>query len=232
MPMTKLIKLKLTWLLCGYLIVFSGSASATPSDDQCWTLMSQGKKVLAANDLHRALAIFKQAQQVNPTDARPFFWLGLTLDQLGDLKGAVQAYADCLDLAKQRNLDCPELRIDLGNVLCKLNYFKQAVYDYQRALEINPSLTVVHMYLAKALIDSGQYQEAMGQLDLYSRLSIKDPTIPYLRALALKGLGNSGAALTQAQDFLDALPAEMLNTPLAQKGRLLEVELKRQTSVP
>jgi len=89
------------------------------ADEDCYNAVMRGRQLLANNDLPNALLTFRNAQRISPIDSRPYFWIGYCLERTGDLNGAVKAYADCLDSAKVHGMDSAELRIDLGNTLCK-----------------------------------------------------------------------------------------------------------------
>jgi tetratricopeptide (TPR) repeat protein len=206
---------------------FAPSTFALQADEDCYSAINRGKQSLTNNDIPGALSSFRAAQRFQPTDARPYFWIGFCLERSGDLNGAVKAYADCIDAAKLHGMDSAELRIDLGNTLCRLNYFKEAIYDYRRALTIDPSLTVAHMCLARACIETKDWTGAMRELDFCAAHAISVPEAGYLRALALTGLGSRPDALKQIQSFLNSEQRTLQNPPLLQRALALESELKR-----
>jgi tetratricopeptide (TPR) repeat protein len=187
----------------------------------------RGRQQVAKNDLIGALQTFRAAQRIQPIDSRPYFWIGYCLEQTGDFSGAVKAYADCLDSAKMHGMDSAELRIDLGNTLCKLNYYKEAIFDYKRALVIDPSLTIAHICLLRAYVDTKDWQACNREFDYCASHSISVPEIAYLRALALSGQGARAEALTQIQTFISSNQRTLQNTLLMQKAQALESELKR-----
>lgn len=196
---------------------------ADAADEQCYATMNQGRQALAENDMRRAMLLFQAAKQMQPSDARPYFWIAVCLDQSGDANGAVKAYADCIAAAKEHGMDSAELRIDLGNALCKLNYYKEAIYDYRRALQIDPNLNIAHLYLARALIEKGEWAKALSELDLCNN----QPEVPFLRSLALKGEGNRPEALKEIRRYLASLQGNATNGPQADRAHQLENELAR-----
>jgi tetratricopeptide (TPR) repeat protein len=210
------------------LIGFASSAHALQADEDCYSAINRGRQSVTNNDIPGALSSFRAAQRFQPTDARPYFWIGFCLERSGDLNGAVKAYADCIDAAKLHGMDSAELRIDLGNTLCRLNYFKEAIYDYKRALSVDPSLTVAHMCLARAYIETKDWPGAMRELDFCATHAMSMPEAGYLRALALAGLGARTDALKQIQSFLSSEQRTLQNPPLLQRALALESELKRQ----
>jgi tetratricopeptide (TPR) repeat protein len=205
----------------------SNKVCALQADDDCYNAIMRGRQYVTKNDIANALLSFRTAQKFQPSDARPYFWIGYCLERTGDANGALKAYADCLESSKQHGLDSAELRIDLGNTLCKLNYFKEAIYDYRRALVIDPSLTVAHLCLARAYIETKDWANAMHELDFCRTHSLAVPEIGYLRTLALIGQGARAEALNQIQIFTNSQQRTLKNEALLQKAQALESELKR-----
>jgi len=99
-------------------------------------------------------------------------------------------------------MDSAELRIDLGNTLCKLNYFKEAIFDYKRALVVDPTLGIAHICLARAYVETRDWQAATRELDFCAAHSISAPELTYLRALALSAQGAKDEALQQIEMFI------------------------------
>lgn len=194
---------------------------ADAADEQCYATMNQGRQALGVHDIHRALLFFQTAKQIQPADARPYFWIGVCLDQMGDANSAVKAYADSIAAAKEHGMDSAELRIDLGNALSKLNYYKEAIYDYQRAVQIDPDLKIAHLFLARALIEKGEWTQALSELDLCNNQA----EVPFLRALAFKGAGDPAQALIEIRRYLTSLNGNTANNRLADRAHQLEKEL-------
>lgn len=206
---------------------FPPVAVGSQSDDDCYSAVMQGRQLLINNDYVKALSAFRAAQKLQPIDARPYFWIGYCLERTNDLNGAVKAYADCLDAAKLHAMDSAELRIDLGNTLCRLNYFKEAVYDYRRALAIDPSLTVAHLCLARVYIETKDYNGALQELDFCISHSFPAPEIGFLKALALQGTGSRVEALAQLRSFI-AEQKSLQNSQIMARAMALEAEWQRQ----
>jgi tetratricopeptide (TPR) repeat protein len=209
------------------MIACSNEVYALQADDHCYSAIMRGRLYVTKNDMPNALLSFRTAQKFQPSDARPYFWIGYCLERNGDANGALKAYADCLESSKQHGMDSAELRIDLGNTLCKLNYFKEAIYDYRRALVIDPSLTVAHLCLARAYIETKDWANALHELDFCQTHSLAVPEVGYLRALALTGQGARAEALNQIQIFIGSQQRTLKNEALLQKAQALESELKR-----
>lgn len=220
----KAAKISIAVLATNLIAVTQAFATA---DEDCYEAVARGRQLLAKNELAGALQTFRAAQRIQPIDSRPYFWIGYCLERSGDLNGAVKAYADCLNSAKMHGMDSAELRIDLGNTLCRLNYYKEAIFDYKRALVIDPGLTVAHICLLRAYIETKDWSAANGEFDYCATHSITIPEIAYLRALALAAQGARAEALVQIQTFISSNQRSLQNTAVMQKAQALEAELKQ-----
>jgi tetratricopeptide (TPR) repeat protein len=126
---------------------------------------------------------------MRPEDPQGYFWVGLMQDKQGAVDDSIRSLATSLEKCKNLGMDSAELRVDLGNVLVKRNYMKEAIYDYQRAIEIEPLLTIGHVNLTKAFLHEKQWSKAIAALDHATQLGISDPSFARLRMQALKGMG-------------------------------------------
>ncbi|HEY9714283.1 MAG TPA: tetratricopeptide repeat protein [Chroococcales cyanobacterium] len=218
-------------LRLGVLLILSllGAApvQAGAADEQCWQLIQQARGTLSHGDTKGALATFAQASSINPADPRPYFWQALILDEQGELNKAVDKYTECIARAKEGGYDCAEMRVNLGNTLMKLNYLKEAEYDFQRALKIDSRLNIAHLFLGRLYLERGQYQKALSELDICNQQGFRDRSIPYLKALAFKELGRKGDARAQLEFLLRAHnPAAGEHDPLIDRAAKLMFQIE------
>lgn len=155
------------------------------------SLLSQGKGLIGQGRFEESLPILSQAISLNNRSLEVWFFKGLALAETGKTKEAVSHYVWSLKLATLAGMDSAELRINLGNSLLKMGYFKEALFDYQRAVEIEPKNPIAYLFLANAFLSAGKYQEALEQLRKSDALGCHRPESAYLRSLALLGLGES-----------------------------------------
>lgn len=82
--------------------------------------------------------------------AQPAFDKGNDLYQKGDFKGAAEAYNSIL----KNNEQSAEVYFNLGNAYYKLNQVAPAVFNYERALQLDPGNkdVIVNLNIAKKLI--------------------------------------------------------------------------------
>lgn len=216
-----------TFSLVTLSLLIPGQASNASPDEDCYDAVIAGRQLVAKSNFNDALQKFRTAQHIQPLDSRPYFWIGYCLEHQGDLKGAVKAYAECLDSAKMHGMDSAQLRINLGNTLCKLNYYKEAIFDYNRALVIDPSQAVAHICLLRAYVETKDWTSANREFDFCVAHSISVPELGYLRALSLAAQGAKSDALNQIQTFIASNQITLQNTLVMQKAQALEAELKR-----
>lgn len=166
-------------------------------------LLKDGRFLLTQKHFSEAALCFRKYAHRYSNDPLVYFFLGTLADELGQLEKAVTLYARSLTLAKSQGLDSEELRINLGNTLLKLNYYKEAIFDYKRAIEINDRNQVAHLNLCKVLLLKGDYAEALNELNRLTELGLQEPSLPLLRALALKNLGQIKEGKREAAQYLE-----------------------------
>jgi tetratricopeptide (TPR) repeat protein len=210
------------------LLTFSASpAHAAKADEDCYQLTLQGRQARAAGDLPLALSIFQRAQGTVPTDARPYFWIAVCEDEMGQPQLALDAYEQCIAAAKTHDMDCAEMRVDLGNLLCRMKYYKQAIFDYRRAITIDPRVTIAHLYLARALIELGNWSQSLAELDTCTMLNLSEPSIPFLKALCLKETGKYSFALKEIETFYSTSSDAIKQSTLGQQCAVLQLQLQQ-----
>jgi len=220
----------LLWFLFIHAAVWIQLASAqgpTYQYQQALGWLEEGRRLLTQRNYAQAQAQFTRYVQVYPNDPRGYFWLGMALDEAGDADAALQQYSRALDAAKELSMDASELRSNLGNTLLKLHYIKEATYDFKRALEIDPTQMQAHVGLAQAYLSLNQYQDALAELQVCSDHRFFDPSLPFLKARALLGLGRTGEAREQLQLYEHGVAGA--TGDLVDSARLLLQQLPPQT---
>jgi protein O-GlcNAc transferase len=159
--------------------------------------LTNGRRSLDQRDFSRAEQYFDTYIHCYPADPRGYFWMAVALQSAGDDKAALKSYLQSLEEAKAISMDSAELRHNLGSIMLKLNYVKEATYDFRRAIEIDPSLDAAHIGLAEALLAAGHYDGALAELQGLSERGVLEPRMPFLKAKALEGLGRIGEAKAQ-----------------------------------
>ena len=152
------------------------------------SLLRQAEKLIAQGQPNKAFTPLAEAATILPKAPEAYFWQGLAHDQMQDHKRAVNCYANALKWAKARRMDSPELRINLGNSLIKLGFMKEAVFDYERAIEIEPNNGLPHLYLGRAYLIMEDFNMALDEFRKCEELRFHHIYLPFFKSLSLSGL--------------------------------------------
>src|SRR5690242_17411314 len=79
-----------------------------PQQDEADQVLMNGRQAISARRPSQSLPCFQKYVKLRPHDPRGYFWLGMALDELGDLKGALSAYTDSLEEGKKVGMDSEE----------------------------------------------------------------------------------------------------------------------------
>jgi len=188
-------------------------AAPTPAKSIDITNLKAGRAAFDARHFDEALHYFGKFRDQRPNNLSVHFWLATTLSAMGRDKEAVAEYVDCLDLSKSIGLDSAELRHNLGNALVRGGYLKEPLFDFQRAALIDPKRPAPYLGLAKCLIESGNFDEALAALTSYQKNGGQDVHAILLHGLALAGKDQYGPASQDLNDFLNAVQNGDSNRP-------------------
>ena len=104
----------------------------------------------------RALAFCQIAIKVNPDPWGPYYQAGLIMCR----KGNYTAGLPLLDIAEQKNPEDFKIRLNRATVLGGLGQFEEALAEYRKAIELQPTNASAHYYLSCCLLTLGRYQES------------------------------------------------------------------------
>lgn len=151
-------------------------------------LKARASQLISKGKTRQALPLLFEAQSIKPKQPSILFLIGLSYDQIGQPKKALPFYAKSLNAAKARGMDSCQLRINLGNTLIKLNHFKEAFYDYQRAIEIEPTNAIPHLYLGRAYLIKEDFNMALDEFRKCEDLGLNNIYLPFFKSLSFSGL--------------------------------------------
>ncbi|XP_062529327.1 intraflagellar transport protein 140 homolog [Bombyx mori] len=141
------------------------------------------------------------AQHVaNSNDTNLITWWGHYLESLGDLDGALSAYARANDFGEQTRLLCHMDRIDEAEKLCQNN--RTAVYQMARYFEMQPDKTenAVKMYMKSGAVSSAVRVAAEASAwNLVWRAGSSSPTHALYAASILENAGQIEQAIALYQ---------------------------------
>jgi tetratricopeptide (TPR) repeat protein len=140
--------------------------------------MQAGVEAHRANNVNAAIAEFKKATETDPNLPDAFLDLGQEYMQIRDYGNAVVAFRRVLELRS----DIDEAHVQLGYALLSQGYAAEAI----------PHLERVHAMeaLAIAQIETGQYEQAIGNLSTALQKRPNDPDLLFY-------LGRAGGLLSK-----------------------------------
>ncbi len=189
-------------------------------------LIRQATDMISGGQLDAAIALLQKSLEYRKVDPTPQFLLGLIYDQKGNIQAALTNYTQSVQKATSLGMDSAQLRINLANTLVKLNYLKEAEFDYKRAIEIDDKNEVAHLNYGRLLLFKGDNAGAFRELQRAHELMSTDPNLPLYEALALKGLGNLEESRLQLQVFLERAKGVNCDPRVINMAEKLLAELK------
>jgi tetratricopeptide (TPR) repeat protein/TolB-like protein len=176
--------------------------AVTEDRDLSQAHVCRGLWARSKGDYDRAVDDFRQAVDSEPTNDEAQRWLGITLEDRGDLDAAEQAYQGAIKTRPQY----------WAGYMSLAAFYKDRQHDYGRAIEnynialgASPDNVPVHYALGAAYEDDGDYDKAIAVLNkaleldpsswqAYSNLGVAylrarkyDLAVPLLETAAAKG---------------------------------------------
>jgi len=120
-----------------------------------------GLIALQGGDYQQAARLISKAIDIHPHNPAFFYHLGVALQELEELDGAMTGY----DLATAMKPDFAEAWYNWGNALQERKRFAEAVVCYDKTLIIRGDFTEAHYNRAAALKGLGKYEESLAGYD-------------------------------------------------------------------
>jgi tetratricopeptide (TPR) repeat protein len=119
-------------------IIFNASLMQNDPSSRLEALLRQGSAPHAQDRLDAAKALYSQAAQLNPSDFRAWYLLGIVALQGRQPREALQFF----DEAVRANPRCVEAQIERGNAFARLSQIEAAIESYSRAIDIAPNQSI------------------------------------------------------------------------------------------
>lgn len=116
----------------------------------------KGKKYLENKDFEKAISEFEIVTKQDPYNLSAFVFLGLAYYAVKKYPEAETALRRALNLS-----DDPEIRYRLGNVYLVQGKWEEAIFEYKKTLEVNPSFLDAYGNIGLAYKAKGQIKEAI-----------------------------------------------------------------------
>jgi len=176
------------------------------ADPQSPTALRQlGELELQTGDYAKAAQHLQGALAVRPRDASAAFLKGQALERIHDLAGA----RDALEVSLKLMPGQLEAHLLLGQICLQLNDPKAAEDHFEAALLLQSDSVLAQLGSARAQIATGEFAEAVTQLQQISKAEPENPEPLELLADAYSRMGNNTAAAqarTRAQQLRHKTP--------------------------
>jgi tetratricopeptide (TPR) repeat protein len=110
--------------------------------------------------LDEALACYRRALALDPTQADATYNLNLQVGNILQAQGKLEEAADCYRRAIEAKPTLAAPHFNLGNTIRELGRILEAIDCYRRAVQLQPDLAEAHNNLGSVLLDEGQLAEA------------------------------------------------------------------------
>jgi tetratricopeptide (TPR) repeat protein len=149
-------------------------------------------------DAHKysdAVPAWKVAAEKDPTDARPWNNMGVSLAQSGKTDDAIAAYVKSLAM----NNDSSQTHNNLGSVLAESGRFDEAVVHIQKAIALDADNGSAYINLGHVLEVTGHREEAIQQLTQGIQIAPKNADGHNIYGVILAREGKLDEATAQLQ---------------------------------
>ncbi|MGE0848527.1 MAG: tetratricopeptide repeat protein [Hyphomicrobiaceae bacterium] len=159
---------------------------------------------------HFTRALKRDRDSVSATVGLAAFKMIVTTNHIGDREQLMREAEALLQKVLAKDVDTHSLRYNLGVLHNLRNESVAALREFERAVELNPSMLAAHAHKGRVLLKLGRYEEALESVRYAKRLTEgKGPSGWALwQAIALLEFGQDEAA---GEAFLEALQAQPLN---------------------
>jgi DnaJ family protein C protein 7 len=152
-------------------------------------LVLRGRALYAQGENEKAIQHFRQALSCDPDFKNAVKYLRLVqrLDRMkqdgnaafksGKYQDAVDLYSKALEVDSSNKLTNSKILQNRAMASIKLKDFKSAIEDCTKALDLDPSYTKAKRTRAKAMGESGKWEEAVRELKSLQETNPQDPEI-------------------------------------------------------
>jgi Flp pilus assembly protein TadD len=149
--------------------------------------------VLMDSDPPAAASAFLHESELQPTEGRPHFLAGFSLEHAGKFPEAVEQYRAALALSPKDY----EAHFALGRALLRTNDAAGSEGEFRAAIAVRGDAAPARLGLATALLAQKKYEAASDALANYLKLKPDDRSAHFDRASALLNLARFDEALTE-----------------------------------
>jgi Flp pilus assembly protein TadD len=145
------------------------------------------------SDPAAAADAFRRAAELQPTESRPRFLAGFSLERAGKIPEAIEQYRAAVALSPNDYAG----HFSLGRALLRANDAAGAEEQFRTAVALNANAGPAKLGLGTALLAQGKYEAASDALAEYLKLAPGDKSAHSDRAVALLNLDRYDDALAE-----------------------------------
>lgn len=143
----------------------------------------------------------EKTAQLNPGYMPALLFLGLTLEEVSDVKSTVATYRKAIEVAEARRGAREMPYIYLGRFYYRRDQFDDGLPLLEKAAEINPESGEAWLVLGKTLHGLKRDNEAVAALERSAAAEVRDPEPHYLLYRILESQGHDQAAQRELLRF-------------------------------
>jgi len=178
-----------------------------------WEHFAVGRSLFRAGKIEGAQTEFKRAIELEPNAFWPNFYLMLCAYRLEEFDRALNLAHACVALAP-KSAECFYNR---GLAQQALGHVEPALHDFNKALQLDPTLAVVYLHRGALLVEQRRFSEATDDLMAAAKNGANPADVHYQLALVYLGEQDRPAALENLQRALDSDPAHAQSLALKAK---------------
>jgi tetratricopeptide (TPR) repeat protein len=153
-----------------------------------------GRARYQQNRFDEAIVAFRSVLAIDPLHVKAADNLGLALEGKGDFKSAEEAYRSAIAIAPKVNERYERPWLNLGKLLAHRNDVKNAIPEFEKALQINPDSAEGLLELGKAEMAVNDLQRARRHLERSVELDANSTAGHYSLARLYKKIGEDRLA--------------------------------------
>jgi len=119
--------------------------------------INRGLRQYQSGDLAAAVEDFTRAIEIDPTNARAYYYRGLAFEDLEDPYSAVEGYTKAIEI----NPGYAEAYNNRGCLMVKEGNYEEAIKDFTSAIKIKPDYATAYFNRGNAWIGLGEYSNAL-----------------------------------------------------------------------
>jgi serine/threonine protein kinase/Flp pilus assembly protein TadD len=192
----------------------SKSDESNRSPQTSWECCARGRSFLQAGKLDVAAREFKEAVRLEPGGLWPNYYAGVCAHRLGRSKEALQAFSVCVGAAsattegREQDTKSIQAQILFNRALAYSGAGgdREALEDYNRALELDPTIGRAALNRGLLHFKLQRYQQAIADLNLALADGMPPASVHFNLALVYQAQKNRAAALASVRRALECEP--------------------------